>query len=237
MNEAPAARLQQEKEQARALLAEGYAQDWIDQGELDRRMEAVERATAIEEVRALTTELRPVESTALVPAASGSPQALRVLLGSLERAGAWTIAPQTRVKVTLGSAVLDLREAVLPPGSLEVEVRVLLGSLERAGAWTIAARTRVAVTLGSAVLDLRQATLPPGPLEVEVRVLCGSLEIVVPPGWQIENHCGAVLAAVEQGRGSQPTAGRVLRLTGRVVLGSLAVLERELAALPAGRAG
>ena len=190
MNEAPAARLQHEKEQARALLAEGYAQDWIDQGELDRRMEAVERATAIEEVRALTTELRPVESTALVPAASGSPQALRVLLGSLERAGAWTIAPQTRVKVTLGSAVLDLREAVLPPG----------------------------------------------PIEVEVRVLLGSLEIFVPPGWRIDNQCGAILGAVEQGRGSQSAEGRVLRLTGRVILGSLTVEERGLPALPEGRA-
>lgn len=189
MSETAAGRLQREKDEARALLAEGYAQDWIDQAELDRRLDAVERATQVEEVLAVTTELRSTPSTALVPVEAGPPHELRVLLGSLERVGAWTVKPRTRVRVTFGSATLDLR----------------------------------------------QATLPAGPIELEVKVMCGSLDIVVPPGWRIDNQCEAILAAVEQGRGSQPAEGRLVRLVGRVLFGSLTVTEgAELprAALP-----
>lgn len=189
MSETPAGRLQREKDEARGLLAEGYAQDWIDQAELDRRLEAVERATEVDEVRALTTELRPAASTALVPVDD---------------------APQQ-------------------------QLRVLLGSLERAGAWTLAARTRVRVTAGNATLDLRQATLPPGPIELEVRVLFGSLDILVPPDWRIDNQCAAILGSVEQGDATAQGDGRLLRLVGRVMFGSLTVQARgepRRAALP-----
>lgn len=177
----PAGLLQREKEHARALLAEGYAQDWIDQAELDRRMEAVERAGAIAQVQALTTDLRPVGAGALVPV-DHEPQQLRVLFGAVRRGGAWTVA----------------------------------------------ARTRVRVTFGSATLDLRQAALPPGALEIEAQVVCGSLELIVPPGWRIDNQCGAILAAVEHEDEDEARAvdGRVLRLRGRVLLGSLEIQER-----------
>ena len=62
MAETPAGMLLRERDEARALLAEGYAQDWIDQAELDRRLESVEYAQTITELRALTTDVRPIET-------------------------------------------------------------------------------------------------------------------------------------------------------------------------------
>lgn len=173
--------LLRERDEARALLAEGYAQDWIDQAELDRRLESVEYAQTITELRALTTDVRPVETTALVPVTQA--ERIPVLFGSIERRGAWQVAPRTQVRVTFGDAVLDLREAVLPAGVTE--------------------------------------------LELEVKVAFGNLEVIVPPGWQIDNRCRAILASVEQDPGGAPgRERRLLRLTGRVVLGSLGVQER-----------
>ena len=185
MAETPAGMLLRERDEARALLAEGYAQDWIDQAELDRRLESVEYAQTIAELRMLTTDVRPVETTALVPVAAPKlAERIPVLFGSIERRGAWQVAPRTQVRVTFGDAVLDLREAVLPAGVTE--------------------------------------------LELEVKVAFGNLEVIVPPGWQIDNRCRAILASVEQDPGGAPgRERRLLRLTGRVVLGSLSVQERR----------
>lgn len=182
MGESPAELLLQAKERARALLADGYARDLIDQDALDERLEAVEQARTVAEVRALTTELAvPEARAALVPVSAAKPERIGVLFGSIERHGAWGVASRVRV-------------------------RVLFGSL---------------------VLDLRTATLPDGPIEVEVAITFGSLDVIVPPGWQIDNRCGAILASVEQQDSHAPAqAGRILRLTGRVVLGSLSVVER-----------
>ncbi|HEY0134033.1 MAG TPA: LiaF domain-containing protein [Nannocystis sp.] len=180
MAESLAGQLKREREETRALLADGYAQDHIDQDELERRLDLVETAATVEELRALTTELRPME-TALVPVRAATQERIPVTLGSLERAGAWQVSSRTTVRVLFGSAELDLREAVLPPGDIEIEVKVVFGNLE----------------------------------------------LIVPPGWQIDNRCGAVLGSIEQDP-SSPVSGprRVLRLTGRVVFSSLAVYER-----------
>lgn len=192
MSESPAEALRRERELARKLLADGYAEDHIDQDELDRRLERVEHATSVAELHGLTAELRPqVASTALVPVQGEAAQRLPVLFGSVERVGAWRVAARTFVRVIFGSAVIDLRQAILPAGAAEIEL--------------------------------------------EVKVVFGNLEVIVPPGWTIDNRCGAVLASVEQDEGHvlPDDERRVLRLTGRVVLGSLSVFER----LPGERGG
>lgn len=184
MADTPAGLLQREREQARTLLAEAYAQDWIDQGELDDRLEQVERATTITRLHALTQDVRPVESAALVPVAApaGPPAKIGALFSSVERGGAWRVPPSSRVRVVFGSATIDLR----------------------------------------------QAELPPGPIELAITVWFGSLDIIVPPGWRIDNDCGSILASVEQDDSTRPPGAdaRVLRLTGRVVFGSVTVRER-----------
>lgn len=181
MHESPAARMQREKERARGLLAEGYAADHIDQAELDRRLDAVERATSVETLLALTEELRPApRGGPLVPAPAA--ERLPVVFSSIDRRGPWAVAPRTLVRSIFGSATLDLRLAVLPGG----------------------------------------------PVEIEVDILFGGVDIIVPPGWRIDNRTGAFLGGVEQDEASvEPTEdAQVLVIRGRVILGGLSVFER-----------
>lgn len=175
--------LQQAKERARTRLADGYAQDLLDQEQLDERLEGVERARTVDEVHALLVDMaEPEPMTALVPVSTAAPQ----------------------------------------------KIGALLGSIERHGAWTVAARMQVRAVLGSVVLDLRGATLPDGPIELHATVVLGNLEVIVPPGWRVDNDCAAVLATVEQfeSHRSPTQQPRVLKIRGRVVLGGLEVFER-----------
>lgn len=182
--DSPAGQLQRAREQARSRLGDGYAQDLIDQDTLDARLEAVERATSLAELDALTADLRPADTAALVPtttALAAAAPALQVWFASLERLGAWHVAGRTRVRVAFGGAVLDLREAVLPDG----------------------------------------------PLELELDVWFGSIDLIIPPGWQLDNDYKLILSAVEQLSGATPPGPRrLLRLRGRVIFGTLTIHER-----------
>jgi hypothetical protein len=175
------------KDRARTALADGYAEDLIDQDELDERLDAVERARTV-------ADLEPL-----------------------------------MIGLTNGLTPSPARMALVPVSAATPErIAVLLGSLARNGAWEVSGRTRVRVVLGAAILDLRTATLPDGPIELDVSVVLGSLDVFVPPGWQIDTRCGAILASVEQddSHAPAPRERRVLRVTGRAVLGSVAIHER-----------
>lgn len=185
--DSPAGQLQRAREQARSRLGDGYAQDLIDQDTLDERLEAVERAATVAEVDAIVADLRPPETTSLVPASaavavSGPPARMRVLFSSIDRTGAWHVSPRTHVRVVFGNATIDLRQAVLPGG----------------------------------------------PIELDVNVVFGNLDLIIPPGWQLDNDCGAILGSVEQLSGPPPPGQprQVLRLRGRVVFSSLTIHER-----------
>ncbi|HEY8379462.1 MAG TPA: LiaF domain-containing protein [Nannocystis sp.] len=134
MIETPAGQLEHARQQARARLTEAYAQDLLDQDQLDEGLEAVERATSIAELDALTAPLRPPATAALVPVAPAplapAPARLRVIFGTLARNGVWSMAATTRVRVWFGNATLDLRQAVVPPGPIVLDVSVTFGSLD-----------------------------------------------------------------------------------------------------------
>jgi hypothetical protein len=55
---------------------------------------------------------------------------VRVIMGSTERRGAWQVPNHLEVRVWLGSAHLDLRNAQLSPGVTTIDVGVVLGSVE-----------------------------------------------------------------------------------------------------------
>jgi hypothetical protein len=186
--DSPAGQLQRAREQARSRLGDGYAQDLIDQDVLDERLEAVEGATTVAEIDAIVADLRPVETTtALVPASAAV--------------------------------------AVSGPAA---RLRVLFSSIDRTGAWHVGPRTHVRVVFGNATIDLRQAVLPGGPIELDVHLVFGNLDLIIPPGWQLDNDCGAILGSVEQLSGAPPPGPprQVLRLRGRVIFSSLTIHER-----------
>ena len=55
---------------------------------------------------------------------------LRAVLSSVERRGAWTVPSHLTVRALWGHALLDLREAVLAPGTTTIEVGVLMANVE-----------------------------------------------------------------------------------------------------------
>lgn len=54
---------------------------------------------------------------------------IRIALGGTERRGLWSVPRHLRVRVLLGTAHLDLREARLAAGTTTIDVAVTLGSL------------------------------------------------------------------------------------------------------------
>ena len=105
---------------------------------------------------------------------------LRVIMGSTERRGAWSVPRHLDVRVLLGSIALDLREAHLAPGITTIDIDVTLGSVEiiiprdlRVEVGMLATAASVDATTGF------QPTPPGGPI---VRIIgdatLGSCEIV-----------------------------------------------------------
>ena len=122
-------------------LSAEFASDRLQVEELDRRLalaHAAETSTALD---ALVTDLRP---TALVPT-----KALRVVFGSVERVGVWTVPAQLTARVVCGNLLLDLREAILGAGVTTIDVSVTMGNVEVRVPPGVAVELDVNPTLGN----------------------------------------------------------------------------------------
>ena len=103
-------------------------------------------------------------------------------------------------------------------------LRVILGSVERRGPWAVPQHLAARVVCGSVVLDLREARFEPGVTTIDVHVTLGNVEVIVPPGMSVEVEASSTLGSIEQR--TEPTeqvSGPVVRITGRVKLGSLEI--------------
>lgn len=125
-------------------LALGYAGSAFEVDELERRLALAHSASSPAELDSLVTDLVPA-STALVPA-----KHLRVVFGSIERMGPWTVPSRLSARVVCGNLLLDLRDArlgrettievdctfgnvevIVPPHvSVDVDARAFLGNVE-----------------------------------------------------------------------------------------------------------
>lgn len=120
-------------------LSEAYAEDMFDVEELERRLDIAHGTRVVAELDALVADLAPATaSTALVvagPAAVDDPnrakvKKLRVMLGSVERRGRWSVPSKLKLRVFCGHSELDFREASLGPGVTTIHVRVFMGNVE-----------------------------------------------------------------------------------------------------------
>ena len=131
------------RDQVIARLSDCYAADVLEVDELERRLDLAHGARTVAELDALVADLAPSRApaaqTALVPVSQAlavddphrpPERKLRVLFGSVERKGRWTVPRSLRLGVWCGNAELDLREASLGPGVTTVHVSVAMGNLE-----------------------------------------------------------------------------------------------------------
>jgi hypothetical protein len=106
-------------------LSTGFAGDRLEVDELERRMTLAHAAQTPAALEALVTDLVPVRRAELVRA-----RALRVMLGSVERVGAWAVPAHLAARVVCGHLLLDLRAAQLEPGTTTLDLRVTMGNVE-----------------------------------------------------------------------------------------------------------
>jgi hypothetical protein len=107
-------------------LSTEYARGAFEVEELERRLALVQTAKSRAELDALVTDIALADtSTALVPV-----QNMRVVLGSIERIGPWSVPQNLTARVLFGNLVLDLRDAKLAPGVTTIDVNITMGNLE-----------------------------------------------------------------------------------------------------------
>ena len=129
------------------LLSEHFAQDHLSLDEFERRVTEVHGATSMESLKALLRDLpsgnvpATLDSTAgaeVAPRVAASVSAGRVkehdrtlsVFSETKRQGRWVPARDNQVIAVFGSAVLDLREALLGPGETVIKCYSVLGSVE-----------------------------------------------------------------------------------------------------------
>ncbi|MGE0547709.1 MAG: LiaF domain-containing protein [Kofleriaceae bacterium] len=130
--------LRDRRTQVIGQITECYAADVLDVDELDRRLDLAHSAGTLAELEQLVADLGPASSTALVTTAStaiedpnrASSTKLRVMFGSVQRRGRWSVAKQVKVSVVFGDSQLDFREASLAPGVTTIDIGVTFGNLE-----------------------------------------------------------------------------------------------------------
>jgi hypothetical protein len=112
--------------------------------------------------------------------------ALHATLGSIRRSGAWAVPRRMEIDGWLGSAELDLTEAVIDHEVVEIDVDMTLGSVElRLPDTASASLDAVSATAGS-VEDKRRNGRAAGRPHVVVsgKVAFGSVEVKGPKWWR-----------------------------------------------------
>jgi hypothetical protein len=136
---APRPDLDAQRERTVRALCEHFARDHIADGELERRLDATHRATAVQQLHELVADLPALSGQAAAPArapqgagaqAPRNAQMVVAIFGGTERRGVWTPARQVTAIAVMGGAVLDFREARLPPGVTDVQCFAFWGGID-----------------------------------------------------------------------------------------------------------
>jgi hypothetical protein len=155
-------------------LSSDYANGAFEVEELERRLALVHAAQTPAELEALVTDLVPAStSTALMPV-----QRMRVVMGSIERTGPWSVPAQLAARVLWGNLLLDLREARLGPGLTTIEVNVTMGNVEVIVPPGVEVEVDASSFLGNIEERTERATTTGSPVvRIIGRVKLGNLEL------------------------------------------------------------
>jgi hypothetical protein len=198
-------------------LVEHYAQDRIEIGEFERRVELAHQSRTREELHGLLADLPALEGTALVTSdglASGVP-------GTALDPGA-TASEASRAGL--------VRWNPSPPAERQLEVAIWSARV-RKGPWRPARNIRALACMGGVELDFREALFPPGETRVFAGAVMGGIEVLVPPGVRVETSGFAFMGGFDEETGGPdlPAPGPdapVLRITGFAMMGGVDVAVR-----------
>lgn len=180
--------LRHKREETIEQISDAFASDQLPVEEFERRLALAHRAADETALADIVRDLPACVAQTLVPAAAavstaGAPHApaLSVVLGSVTRRGAWSVPAAMDARATLGSIVLDYREAQLAPGVTELHVKALFGSIEIIVPPTLAVTVDGNAFLGS-FDHVERAPSAPEPntpvLRISGSALLGSVEVM-----------------------------------------------------------
>jgi hypothetical protein len=180
--------LELEKEHAVQQLCALYAHDHLTTGELESRFERVYKSEDRAALRTVLEGLPVVGPLAVVPQPlyelapanrplSVRPKRMLAVFSGIERIGRWTPGERLEGSAVLGSIELDLREAEIPAGGIDMEMNAYLGSVEIILPPGIGAEIDCSAFMGS-VVDKTHAGSPGAPrIRITGDVIMGSVEV------------------------------------------------------------
>jgi hypothetical protein len=125
-----------------AVLSEAFARGALEVDEFERRVTIAHRSEVPGELVALTSDLPASSSGAappvptplartVVPAELVRPAGMIVaIMGGSQRGGQWAVPRQLNVLALMGGSQLDLREARLPAGVVEIRIMAMMGGVQ-----------------------------------------------------------------------------------------------------------
>ena len=180
-------------------LCEHFANDAMSVEDFEARVDVAHRATSVDELRTLLSDL-PSGDLPAVPGGAATPGPF----------GRNPVAPREHVKET-GYAI------------------AILGGTRRTGRWTPARITHTISIMGGAELDFREAALPAGVTELKIYALMGGVEVIVPPGLNVESHGIGILGGFDHAGDelhADPGAP-TLRVSGLAMMGGVDIKVRH----------
>lgn len=181
--------LRRKREETIEHISDAFANDHVALEEFERRLALAHRAQDEGALAEVVQDL-PARVSAPVAAASlpqsalpavAMPPAVSTVLGSITRRGVWNVPAAMGARATLGSIVLDYRDAILVPGVNELHVKAFLGSIEIIVPPTLAVTVDGNAFLGS-FDHVERAPVAPElntpVLHVRGSALLGSVEVI-----------------------------------------------------------
>lgn len=178
-----------EREQAVQELCAHYAQDHLSTQELESRFERVYKASSRKELDTVLMGMPALRASAPVPMPlyqvqrssgalpPGEKRYLAVFSG-VKKEGAWTPSPLIMGKVIFGSLLLDLREAEIPAGGIEIDLDVIAGEAKILLPPGVGAEVDASAFMGS-VNDKAQRALPGAPvIRVRGATVMGEITVI-----------------------------------------------------------
>lgn len=132
--------LELEREHAVQALASHFAQDHLTTQELELRFEQVYRASSNAELRSVLGGLpallpsaipyEPPPTYSVAPVAAASPEKRYLaFMGEVRRKGSWIVPGRLHLFAAMGAIRLDLREAQIPAGGVDIDATALMGEV------------------------------------------------------------------------------------------------------------
>ena len=135
--------LELDRERVIQSLCAHFANDHLSTQELEARFDRAYKAASAAELQALVSNLPALPGEVVAPPARGVATRGEAALGEVARIkrvlafmsevrkeGEWIPARKNVVRALMGTATIDLREALLSPGETEFELNTIMGEIK-----------------------------------------------------------------------------------------------------------